>query len=124
MQRRSIRLTSADQARLKAITQRCPVQLNASAAILAALAHYGSNTPTAEQSELFLGVLRLEDDLPSIRSTISLLPAEDAEVDDLLRSAHLPRRFSFAALVRLALVMFSEATDAQIFTAAMMLRRR
>lgn len=123
MHRRAVRLTEADEARVRALAQRSRFPSSSrSAVILAALDFYASQQPlTEDASEALAAQLRLEDTLPSQRSTITLLPTQDAKADQLQRHTTLSRRFSFPELVRTALLLFSSADDATVYTAFLML---
>ena len=122
MHRRAIRLTEADDERVRALVLRSRIVSSRSAVVLAALDFYATQQPiTDDAAEALAAQLKLEDHLPSHRSTITLLPTQDSKLDQLQRHTTLARRFSFPELVRTALLLFSSADDATVTTALLML---
>jgi hypothetical protein len=122
VQRRAVRLTEADEARVRALVLRSRISSSRSAVALAALDFYASQQPlTDDAADALAAQLKIEDHLPSQRSTITLLPTQDSQVDHLQRHTTLSRRFSFPELVRTALLLFSSADDATVTTALLML---
>jgi hypothetical protein len=122
VQRRAVRLTEADEARVRALVLRSRISPSRTAVALAALDIYASQQPlTDDAADALAAQLKIEDHLPSQRSTITLLPTQDSQVDHLQRHTTLSRRFSFPELVRTALLLFSSANDGTVSTSLLML---
>jgi hypothetical protein len=125
--RRSLRLTPADQERIKVLLARSGVDASSSEILVAALAHYRAQLPLAADvvEELNVQLTQEEGRANDTKVTsFSLQEHEAASLDELLRTATLTRRFSTNALVRLALLVFSFAAPEVVRAACLSLPSR
>ena len=113
--RRSLRLTTADVERVNALRLRSGVNVSFSDVFVAALVHYRAQHPLADavmeplNAQLMRDTVENGDDAKV--TSFSLLHHEADTRDDLARTSRLTRRLSKNALVRLAVLVFSFASN-------------